>query len=155
MTRVYLAGPISGLTYTQATEWREWAKTMLAEYGMEGLSPFDQHNAPVDKDQPLDAWFEEQIGMDTLSVVQGDLNMVDKSTVLLMNLSDANRASLGSMAELGYAYAKGKYIVTVSDEVHHNHPFVTHLSHTIVPTLPHAFRALQRLSDTFVAPPYA
>lgn len=153
--KVYLAGPISGLTYNEATAWRETAKSVLADYGAMGLSPFDQHNAPKDKNVALDAWFEEQIGMDTLTVVQGDLAMVDACDVLFMNLKGANRPSLGSMAELGYAWKGGKYVITVADPVHHNHPFVTHMSHETCEGLWSAVNALLAHQTRLVHPPYA
>ena len=39
MDLVYLAGPITGLTFDGCTDWREYAKKSLAEAGIDGLSP--------------------------------------------------------------------------------------------------------------------
>src|SRR4051794_28218363 len=36
---VYLAGPISGLNYEGATDWRDYAKLMLRAWGIKALSP--------------------------------------------------------------------------------------------------------------------
>jgi len=37
--KVYLAGPIKGLTYTGATDWRDEAKDALYDIGIAGYSP--------------------------------------------------------------------------------------------------------------------
>lgn len=39
MKSVYLAGPISGLTFDDAQDWRGHAATFLASRGVVGLSP--------------------------------------------------------------------------------------------------------------------
>jgi hypothetical protein len=36
---VYLAGPIAGLTFDGAADWREKAIERLTEFGIKGLSP--------------------------------------------------------------------------------------------------------------------
>ena len=39
MKTVYLAGPITGLTYDGATDWRAYAKARLAKFGIQAVSP--------------------------------------------------------------------------------------------------------------------
>jgi nucleoside 2-deoxyribosyltransferase len=41
---VYLAGPISGLNYEGATNWRDHAKSYLNEFGIKGLSPLREQD---------------------------------------------------------------------------------------------------------------
>lgn len=135
MNEVYLGGPITGHTYRTAQSWRRDPsfRRELALAGWVALSPLDQHDPPSDWDIPLDAFFEEQIGESVASVVSGDLRMIRQSQAVMFNFLGYDRASIGSAAELGYAKALDKPIVSVvrPDDIHY-HPFVTELSDFVV-----------------------
>jgi nucleoside 2-deoxyribosyltransferase len=158
MLNVYLGGPITGLTYRQAQAWRQDKafRLSLDILGLDPLSPLDQHGPPSDLDIPLNAFFEEQIGVDVSTVVLGDLKMIEASDIVLFNFLDSDHASIGSAAELGWANAKGKPIVSAvkQDTVHH-HPFVTVLSKEIAPTLDAALMSLDRVARSIEGVPYA
>lgn len=157
-TGVYLGGPITGLTYRQAQQWRTLPelRNRLALDGWEAVSPLDQHAAPEDVDVPLDAFFEEQVGESVASVIAGDLRMIRECGACLFYFTGAERASIGSSAELGYAYALGKPIVSVVGvgDIHW-HPFVTELSTHVVSRLSDAALALGTIANQRRGIPYA
>ena len=52
MKQVYLAGPITGLTFEGCTDWRDYAIASLADNAIKGLSPmrakeFLKHLGPL------------------------------------------------------------------------------------------------------------
>ncbi|MHA4893061.1 hypothetical protein, partial [Enterococcus faecium] len=50
--KVYLAGPIGGLTVNEATDWRHRATYMLAKHGLDAYSPMRSKNF-INDGQPL------------------------------------------------------------------------------------------------------
>jgi nucleoside 2-deoxyribosyltransferase len=139
---VYLAGPITGLSYGGATDWREYARKALAEDYIEGISPMrakhylarlseisghgrDYHNMNVISQQH--------------SVVTRDRFDTQRVDVVLMNLLGAKAVSIGSMVELGWADAARVPVVLVREEPGtggaHDHMFVHELGGFGVATL--------------------
>lgn len=157
---LYLAGPITGLTYQKATAWRQDIRNRLKlkTAGWNPISPLDgwefiesQHEGPIP------AFFEDEQEQDgAAKAVRDDLAKIDMSRAVLLNLHGAKYPSIGSMAEMGYAFARTLPIVTIvrDDEVHW-HPFVTNLSYTVVDSFDQAVLALARLHADMTGVPYA
>lgn len=158
MSKLYLAGPISGLTFGEASAWREdeGFKQRLAQLGWEPVSPFNGFKAP--EDTHLDAWFEGD-EFSARAATINDLKLIDECHAVLLNLSaPQDRVSVGSMCELGYAHKSGKPVVTVrpyQDASVYNHPFIEELSTYIVPSLPEAYVELGVLGNVLRKAPYA
>lgn len=102
---VYLAGPIAGLNYNGATEWRDDVIAQLAEVGIKGLSPMRgfEHLRTV---QSFCAKAEDH-GTDTISgaraVMTRDRFDATRCDVLLVNLLGAERVSIGTVMEIAWA----------------------------------------------------
>jgi len=138
MKRVYLAGPITGLTYGNCTDWREYAQKELAVAGITGVSPLRAKNY-------LKAYGGKLIGNEyfdkVLSCAKGittrDRWDAMNSDLLLVNFLGAERASLGSMIEYGWADAARNPIITVMEEGGnlHDHAMVRELTGFRVETL--------------------
>lgn len=151
MNTVYLAGPITGLSYAASNEWRnDTFKAKVRVAGWEPLSPFDgafgQKAEVVEHDEPLQAWFE---GDPEASVVK-DLLYIDKSNAILANLTDTSKASIGTCMEIGYAFGKSykydhKTIIVVGPDRVHDHPFIKVMATNLVPTLDDAVEVLRAL----------
>src|SRR5258708_3543548 len=115
-TEVYLAGPITGLTYKGATNWREHAAAMLKMWGIVPHSPMrgKQHilkRHVEDKHSPdyegrianayPDAPMSTQKG-----IVARDRFDVQRSDIVLFYFGDnPEKASIGSCVEYGWADA--------------------------------------------------
>ncbi len=141
---VYAAGPITGNTFDEAVDWRArlatelWVRTARA---WELLSPMRGKEAFRMKG-PLPSTFDE-----SKPAVQRDLYDIRRSDAVLVNLVGADRVSVGTMCELGYAHAKDKFIVVArshSDRIH-DHVFVQELASQVVPTLADAINVLAAL----------
>ena len=126
---VYLAGPIKGLSYDAATDWRTQAGRAFVEHGIEALSPM-RHKAYLKNDPDIaDAYplppLSSQRGITTR-----DRFDVLRCDVVLANLLGAETVSIGTMIELGWADAARKPIVLVMEEDGnpHEHAMVRELA---------------------------
>jgi nucleoside 2-deoxyribosyltransferase len=138
MTRVYLAGPITGLTYGGATSWREYVTSVFAEEGaglIEVLSPMrgkDFILKRIGAEERLAQTYDVPLSTGK-ALVGRDRHDVQNSDVVLFNLSGAEKVSIGSMFEYGWADAARKLIVTVMEDGNvHDHAFIREVSHYLV-----------------------
>lgn len=115
MGTVYLAGPIKGLNYGGATEWREDADAALALRGITALSPMRFKNYLAMEGEIADSHAGH-----TLSTAEGitarDRFDVQRCDVVLMNLLGADKVSIGTMIEAGWADAFRKPVVLVMED---------------------------------------
>jgi nucleoside 2-deoxyribosyltransferase len=130
---VYLAGPIAGLHYAEATDWRDYAVARLGQHGIVALSPM-RDKPQLQRD---DIVFNSR-GYDTpLTAQRGiyarDRNDVQRADVLLVNLAGAKDISIGTMFEMAWASLLQKPIVLVmrrndANNIH-EHVFVNEAAH--------------------------
>jgi nucleoside 2-deoxyribosyltransferase len=124
---VYLAGPITGLTYADGAEWREVAKAALDDAGIDGFSPLrmkqylEAFGVLEAKDQDGKYNYE---GAHPLSSDKGimarDRNDVMRRDLTIANLLGAEKVSIGTCIEIGWAdaYRKPLILVMEDDNVH-------------------------------------
>ena len=138
---VYLCGPITGCTFHEAKYgWREEVFDALDEVGIMGLSPLrhltaEQISAADNKSMNPNG---AEVGV--LSTPRGltERDRFDtlRSDLVFCNLLGAERASIGSMIEFGWADAHRIPILCVMEEGNiHHHGMVTAIASWIVPTL--------------------
>jgi len=151
---IYLAGPITGLSYGEALDWRAEVRERLAASAphIECIDPMrtKQHLAAVDTIGP-----HGHAGalLDSHAVVARDLWDVDRCDVVLMNLSGASEVSIGSMVELGRASVRGKFVIVVLPPADpasehpnpHDHLFVHELASTLVKDLDDALAVIESM----------
>lgn len=130
---VYLCGPITGLTYEQATEERNRVAEIFEDHDIEAKTPMRGKIYILD-DQELKAKGYEEVSRTDKAIVGRDRNDVRTSSVVLADLRGATRVSIGSMVEFGWADAYRVPIVTVMDQEGnpHDHGFVHQLSVYVV-----------------------
>ena len=134
---IYLGGPMSGMTWRQAMEWRWTAQTRL-EHSWRLINPC-RTQIPMDKlDEVIIASTQKDGDLDLHLTATGitaqDEFFIDQSDWLLVNFLGAERVSIGTVWEMGYAWAKGKKIVTVVEPGSINdHPFTRRRSHVFTP----------------------
>lgn len=128
MKTCYLYGPITGLSFAGAQDWRTWMAEQLKLHGIEAISPlrFKHYLASL---KELSGHGREYADMGVLSTQQGVLAR-DKFDVLRVdmlagNFLGADRVSIGSMFEQAWAHQHHKPIaVAVEPEGHpHDHMF--------------------------------
>jgi nucleoside 2-deoxyribosyltransferase len=147
---VYLAGPITGQSYKGCTDWREAAIRELAEEGIIGVSPmrgkYYLENEGVIGDAYPDKPMSSEKGITTR-----DRFDATGCSVLLANFSDADRVSVGTCIELGWADANRRPIIVVMEEGNpHWHSMVRAVSGFIVPDLDEAIKIAKAIFRGYV-----
>ncbi len=154
---LYLAGPITGLGYSDALDWREEVRTRLASSAphVECVDPMraKQHLAEVESIGP-----HGHAGglLNSHAVVARDMWDVDRCEVMLLNLTGARQISIGSMVELGRASARGKFVIVVLSPEEtgdaadagrnpHDHLFVFELASMVAPSIDEALVVIESI----------
>lgn len=133
MRTVYLAGPIKGLTFSGATAWRRIAADLLEAEGIRSIDPVERElrNHQGILDCAADGLMSNQ-----RAIVVKDRDHIRRADAMLVNLDGAERVSIGTMIEFGWADAKRIPVVTVMQSGNpHDHAFVRELSGWVVPTI--------------------
>ena len=114
--RVYLAGPITGLSYEGATDWREYAKRALAPEVI-GVSPMRGKEYLAHLKDIGGTPDEHYMRLQAMSTPKGITNRdrwdCKTCDAILMNVLGATKASVGTMIEAGWANAYGVPVVLV------------------------------------------
>lgn len=125
--RVYLAGPIAGQNYSEATEWRETAKAFLADHGIDGFSPMRAKSYLNDGKMLMDGYKEFPLSTDD-AITARDRMDVMRSDVVLFNFPPGlTRVSIGTCIEFGWADAFRKPCVVILDDLH-DHAMIRNLT---------------------------
>jgi nucleoside 2-deoxyribosyltransferase len=107
--KVYLAGPITGLTYDQGQDWRVDARNFLARYNIFGASPLRGKEYLRELVEPITGTGEEYAHLGCMSTPRGVMtrDRYDATTcdVLLVNLLGSTRVSIGTVMEIAWADA--------------------------------------------------
>lgn len=155
MTRIYLAGPIKGLSYEEATRWRKDAAAYLtggwlvdgADLGS-GIEIYDPMRGKEELRgvAEIPSVVKGSVFTDADYIFQSDTWHIRNSDIVLVNLLGAKETwHIGTMFEIGYAYALKKQVIVVSDvEDVVLHPFIKNGS-MVVPDFAMAYRILEAL----------
>ena len=118
--KVYLAGPISGLSYGESVDWREDAERVFSSYDIEALSPMRSKEFLANVNV-LDTGYEEfkaeyeQALVSDRGIMTRDYHDCTTSDVVLVNLLDAKKVSIGTVMEIAWAYAHNIPVVVVME----------------------------------------
>lgn len=146
--KVYLAGAIAGLQFDSATDWRFQAKHALNERGIEALDPMRAKNALSSRGQISNNFHDYEANgafFTSRGIMTRDFNDVKTCDALLVNLLGLVKPSLGTVMELGWAYALQKPAIVVierSGNPHDNHPMIHEAMRFRVETLEEAIDAV-------------
>jgi len=126
---VYLAGGIEGLTYEEATTWRNYVKSSLIPCNIDCLDPTRRTS------------FIENKSTFTLTnnsgrIFKSDLQDIHYSSVILADLRDSMAGKKwGTVCEIAHAHTKNKIIICIMDADQFEHPFIvqyaTEIHHNI------------------------
>lgn len=138
---MYLAGPITGLSYKGAVDWREYARNELDKFGINAFSPM-RGKIYLEKFKDLsgaaDAYSARPLSTEK-GITTRDRFDATRVDVVLANLLGANRVSIGTMIEFGWADAHRRPIVAVMEPGNiHDHAMVREMAGFIVPNLDEA-----------------
>jgi len=129
---IYLAGPITGLTYDDCTSWRDYVKNNLPDY-IHTLSPMrgKDHLAikkQTDDNHVIQNSYEGNVMTSSKGINTRDYNDVKRSDVVLINLLDTKKVSIGTVMEIAWCRAFDiPTILIMEDEGNiHEHVMLTY-----------------------------
>jgi len=132
---VYLAGPITGLSYSDATDWRVYAKDYLAECKVDTLNPL-RHKDYLAGSKAIAASYERHPMSTSRGIMTRDYFDVSRCDLVLANLLGADTVSIGTVMELAWAYQRRIPTVVVCEDGNpHEHPMVLEAASYRVMTL--------------------
>lgn len=141
--KIYLAGPITGLTWSEATEWRKELTNRFADESntnkYQCLSPL-RGKEYLSEEQNIKHSYEEHQLSTAKMINSRDMFDVRRSDLLIVNLKNAKKVSIGTVLEIGAAYILNKPIITVMEEDNiHRHSMLNEQSTVIVSDIDTAF----------------
>jgi len=113
MSKVYLAGPIRGLTYSQAAEWRTEFRERLHP-AIQAFSPL-RGKEFLDDGKVISGTYPEPLATGKAIAVR-DGHDVMTCDVLVVNALGITEVSGGTSWELGIAWALRKPVVLITDQ---------------------------------------
>jgi len=145
--KIYLAHPISGLTFEAVVGYYEANVPILKTLGYTVFDPVTMYShainvkekcAPADLKGPL---------INNHALFERDKWMVSTVDVVLADLTGATKASIGVCMELAIANILGKHIVTVMESNNpHYHGFVLEASSCVFATFDEALEYLKNIN---------
>lgn len=102
MAYVYLAGPISGLSYGGCTDWRQYACEALSSVGIIGVSPLRAKDY-LKNETAIGDSYEQSVLSCARGITTRDRFDCVRADLLLVNLLGAERVSIGTMMEIAWA----------------------------------------------------
>lgn len=111
---VYLAGPITGTTYGECTDWREYARKLL-ETDIACFSPMRGKTYLLNETSVKDT-YDQIVLSSQRGIFARDSFDCRRCDAILVNLTGAVRVSIGTVMEIAWANAHNKVIVLVMEK---------------------------------------
>lgn len=136
--RCYAAGPIGGISYEDATLWRQTAVKELSAAGIDVFSPMRGKEFLKNEKNltwMMDHW--ENPMATSKGIMARDFNDCSTADALLVYLKGTERASMGTVMEIAWAFDRKIPVVVVAEKtnIHVNHPMLVEAINFRVDTL--------------------
>lgn len=125
--RVYLAGPMAGLTPKTASAWRVEVTEILVGAGFEVVDPMrgTEKTHSGRKKFQTKKYPDDKPSLSDKALVNRDRFDVKRSDIILVNFLGAEEKSTGTTCEIAFNMVYGNLCVIVMEEKNiHNHPFI-------------------------------
>jgi nucleoside 2-deoxyribosyltransferase len=141
---VYLAGPITGTSYGNCTDWRAFVEANI-DRRIGALSPM-RHKEYLSSEQTVADSYEKHVMSCSRGIMARDYFDSTRADILLVNLLGAARVSIGTVMEIGFAYAKRVPIVLVIEKDNiHRHSMLLQAAGFIVDNLEDGIATVERV----------
>lgn len=144
---VYLAGPITGCTYAECTDWRTVVRDAVPSH-IQTISPMrgKQRLKEISSGSKILMSYEDNPLTSVKGINTRDYNDVKRSAAVFVNFTGAERISVGTVMEI--AWAKAFSIPTIcvmeKDNMHH-HSMLDYACGYVVETLEEGIEILKVL----------
>lgn len=112
---VYLAGPITGLSYEGCIDWRQQAIDHLKHFGIQSLSPLRSKDYLLGETTVADS-YDDKVLSSQRGIYARDKFDCFRADAVLVNMLGAKRVSIGTVMEIAWAAGKGTPIVLVMEK---------------------------------------
>lgn len=120
---LYLAGPITGLSYGEATDWRQYVANLLPEFIIP-VSPM-RGKQYLKNEMSISKSYEDIPLSCQKGITCRDRHGIMSCDMLFVNLLGAKNVSIGTVMEIAWADLLRKPIVLVIDSDNiHDHPMI-------------------------------
>ena len=128
--KVYLAGPISGLTYDGAQEWREEFRQKI-DQRIQCYSPLRGKEYLTMRGKLEGSYDEFPLSTDQGITTRDRFDCMGSDLVVFNLLGAKERVSIGTMIELGWADASRNPAILIMEKKGnvHDHPMVRQITH--------------------------
>jgi nucleoside 2-deoxyribosyltransferase len=144
--KVFTSGPITGLSYGDATNWREYVREQLAPYNIEAVSPL-RHKEYLTEELSIEDRYEKSTLSTAKAISYRDRFDALRCDVVLTNVLGTSKVSIGTMIETGIAAASMKpNILVIENESNiHHHAMLETYCGWVVPTLDEGIEVVKAL----------
>lgn len=144
--KIYLAGPITGKSYDEIVDAYMEKSAVLGACGYEILCPMTGKVYLRNEVKLAPHGYKYPVSTDR-AIFSRDKWMVGQCDIVLADLSNSDRVSIGTMMELAWASMLGKHTITVmAKENIHRHAFVLEASNIVFETYEEAVTYLKDLA---------
>lgn len=141
---VYLIGPITGTTWGEATDWRDFSSSKFPPHII-GLSPLRAKQYLVNESKIKDS-YEEHALSSKRGIYVRDRNDCMRCDGMLALMLGAQKVSIGSVMEIAWGHSRGIPVVIVMEENNiHQHAMLCEGTSIVVPTLEEGIRTITAL----------
>jgi len=146
MISVYLAGPITDCNLYEANDWRNAFIGKLRAMGVRGISPL--RCEPLHGERYAASYNDPRFGSPKAIGSKNfmDVQRCDLTLAYFPEAETERRVSIGTIAEVGWAFAMRKPVIIVSEhKTITEHPVLIATSSWMLPTLDDAFDTINGL----------
>lgn len=151
MYKIYLAGPITGLSFDDCSDWREQAIMILTGRGMQGISPlrakeYLKNYTTIEDGLDL----EDTVLSSQRGIYFRDKFDCERADLVIVNFLGAKKVSIGSVMEIAWATTKNTPIVLIMEEKGNVHDYS--LINEACPFRVTSLSEAIRITETILAP---
>lgn len=142
MKTVYLAGPITGTSYKECTDWRQKLIDDLLKNNLVGWSPM-RAKAYLAEETSVGDSYESKILSCQRGIFARDMNDCRQLDAIIANVTGTERVSIGTVMEITAFWWQRKPIVLIMEKGNiHNHAMIREACPFIVHTLDEAVHVM-------------
>lgn len=143
---IYLAGPIAGQSYDNATEWRDEVTTIFNSSGIECFSPLRAKTYLARETSIADS-YDTIVMSSQRGIYARDFHDCRTKDAIFINLLGTTRVSIGTVMEIAWGAAFNKPMVLVMEKENnlHDHAMIREACPLTVPTIEEGIHLMKAL----------